>query len=148
MTEAELQDLSTRFAEAYQLSPEDEADILRRLDEDSTLQNLGISSASVNERQNTNSESSVPVDITQVSTLVCRGQKMEGASYIVPSWARHWGVIIDEVLWHLRYDPKKRAVMFTYRPWEQEDERKYTVRQVGTTRYTWKQIRALGSCVF
>jgi hypothetical protein len=85
------------------------------------------------------------VRITHVSTLVCRGRKMPDSSFVVPTWASHWGIIIDGTLFHLQYQPKDRRIVFTYRPWDEAINSAHRVQQVGTTRFNFNEIRSIGN---
>jgi len=69
---------------------------------------------------------------------------MPNSSFVVPTWASHWGIIIDETLFHLQYQPKNRRVVFTYRPWDEAVDSAHRVQQVGTTSLTFDQIRSIG----
>src|SRR5271154_1762540 len=58
---------------------------------------------------------SASVSIASVSTLVCRGKgSMSGTSYVVPTFAVHWGVIVRTTLFHLRYSSKNKTVRFNW----------------------------------
>ena len=157
MSQDEWEDLSKKVAVQYRFDPEEEVRLKNEINTDPELLSLNIQfptdvpdrtldiANSVHDLAvSQNPAASYDVRLTQVSTLVCQGQKLEGSGFIVTSWAKHWGVIIDEVLWHLLYNPKTQSVSIGFRQWETVDPTKYTVTQVGTTRYEWVEIRAIG----
>jgi hypothetical protein len=89
------------------------------------------------------------VSVAQIRSLVCRGKgSMPGTSYLVPSFAVHWGLVIRDSIFHLRYFPNvpDKRVRFVWGPWE-EDMKKdgHEVQVIGTTHYTTDQLIAIGT---
>ena len=81
---------------------------------------------------------------TLVSTIVFRA-KITGTKYYVPSWALHWGIVVDQMLYHLRYDQAEKRVEFHYEKWMRDDSSKFDIRTVGTTGYGHETIRDIGA---
>jgi hypothetical protein len=92
------------------------------------------------------------VSVAQVRSLVGRGKgSMPGTSYLVPSFAVHWGLVIRDSIFHLRYFPNvpEKRVRFVWGPWEEDMKKKgHEVQVIGTTRYTTDQLIAIGTVTF
>jgi hypothetical protein len=89
---------------------------------------------------------SASVALTSVSTLVCRGKGISGSSYVVPTFAVHWGVIVRGSLFHLRYDSKNKAVQFNWHTWKSKDgDPRYEVTEVGHTPYSTDDLIEIGN---
>jgi hypothetical protein len=89
------------------------------------------------------------VGFSAVSTLVCRGKgEISGIGYVVPTFAVHWGVIVRETLFHLRYDSRNKAVQFDWRAWRTvEGNPKHKVDVVGQTPYSTDELIETGPCI-
>jgi len=81
--------------------------------------------------------------LVPVSAIVFRA-KISGTKYHVPSWALHWGIVVDQMLYHLRYDQAEKRVEFHYEKWMRENGSKYDIRVVGNTCYSHEAIRDIG----
>jgi hypothetical protein len=85
------------------------------------------------------------VGIAKVSTLVCTGKSaLPGASYVVPTFAVHWGIIVRRTLFHLRYNSQTRSVKFSWQPWDVESDSRHKVDSVGTTKYNTDDLIHIG----
>jgi hypothetical protein len=89
------------------------------------------------------------VGLASVSTLVCRGKGgIPGTGYVVPTFAVHWGVIVRASLFHLRYDSKRKAVQFDWRPWKPKDsDSRHDVDVIGQTPYSTDDLIEIGTCI-
>ena len=89
------------------------------------------------------------VGFSAVSTLVCRGKgEISGIGYVVPTFAVHWGVIVRETLFHLRYDSRNKAVQFDWRAWRaKEGNPKHKVDVVGQTQCSTDELIETGLCI-
>jgi hypothetical protein len=76
---------------------------------------------------------SASVSLTSLPTLVCRGKgSMPGTSYVVPTFAIHWGVVVRTTLFHLLYYSKSKTVQFNWHTWEPKDgDSRYEITKVG-----------------
>lgn len=90
------------------------------------------------------------VGLSAVSTLVCRGKDdISGTGYVVPTFAVHWGVIVRDFLFHLRYDSRTKAVQFDVRSWRSKNgDARYDVDEVGKTPYSTDEINEIGAFNF
>ena len=86
------------------------------------------------------------VGLSSVSTLVCRGKgEILGVGYVVPTFAVHWGIIVRNILFHLRYNSKTKEVQFDFRPWRPRDsDSKYDVHAVGETSHSTDELIEIG----
>jgi hypothetical protein len=78
-----------------------------------------------------------------VFTMVCRG-KIHGTRFHVPSFADHWGIVVNNTLYHLIYHWKEKRSEFTWEKWDKKDSPKVNLRKVGTTHYTHEEISSIG----
>lgn len=138
MLNTEWKDIINCFSDHYPIDFDRETNIMDEVKSDCTFLNDMPSHAEPH------SAIKPSVRITHVSTLVCRGSKMPNSSFVVPTWASHWGIIIDGTLFHLQYQPRDHKIVFTYRPWDEAINSAHRVQQVGTTRLSFDQIRSIG----
>ena len=95
------------------------------------------------------SRSTSVVGVTAVSTFVA---EKSFASFYVPSFASHWGVVCDFTpggrwLFHLVFDPAVKKVMFQGQTWL-EKWGVHRIENVGTSRYGVGEVRDIGEgCV-
>jgi hypothetical protein len=84
------------------------------------------------------------VHIAPVHTLVCTGKgTFPGTNYAVPTFAVHWGVIVRGVLFHLKYNGRKKEISFQIQLWESTTS--YQVDKVGHTTYVTDDIIKIGA---
>jgi hypothetical protein len=98
------------------------------------------------EREGRSNPDIADVRIAPVSTLVCTGKgSLPGTSYVVPSFAGHWGIIVRRTLFHLQYDSQTRTVTFKWQRWVQtESDSRHKIVTVGTTKYNTDELNTIG----
>lgn len=72
---------------------------------------------------------------------------MPGTSYLVPSFAVHWGLVIRHSLFHLRYFPDVpvKKVRFVLSLWEEDMKKEgHELRVIGSTHYNTDQLVEIG----
>ena len=86
------------------------------------------------------------IGLASVSTFVAQ---KNFCNFVVPQFASHWGIICEydpevKYLYHLLFDPRKKAVTFGAMIWNDEWN-KHFVTHVGTTSYDHVKIIKIGT---
>ena len=87
------------------------------------------------------------VGISTVSTFIA---KKNFQNFAVPSFATHWGVVIDfndppeRILYHILFEPECREVVFSQTSWMSKWS-KHNVIPVGTTLYGMAEVYRIGN---
>jgi hypothetical protein len=129
----DTKELVVRMCTRFELSDETQ----RKLE--SKAQPDGIGAASRGSR------STSVVGVTAVSTFVA---EKSFASFYVPSFASHWGVVCDFTpggrwLFHLVFDPATHKVMFQGQTWVEKWD-VHRIEHVGTSPYGVGEVRDIG----
>ena len=92
-------------------------------------------------------ESAATVGISTVSTFIA---KKNFQNFAVPSFATHWGVVVDfrnppkKVLYHILFEPECREIIFSQTSWMSKWST-HNIIPVGTTLYGMAEINGIGN---
>jgi hypothetical protein len=129
----DTKELVMRMCSKFELSDE----IQRKLELQAHADDIDIASRG--------GRSTSVVGVTAVSTFVT---EKSFASFYVPSFASHWGIVCDFIpggrwLFHLVFDPATRKVMFQGQTWVEKWDI-HRIEHVGTSPYGIGEVRDIG----